>query len=92
MRKRCSIQQGEKNGCWSEQSPEKLTVSIVPFLGGHPVYWSGIQLKMHIKTGKSNLVIEFMMFDMNEYNDNFSVGGIIKIICMILQIVHVPSE
>ena len=26
MRKRCSIQQGEKDNCWSEQSPKKSTV------------------------------------------------------------------
>ena len=32
MRKICSIQQGEKDNCWSEQSPEKSTVSTVPFL------------------------------------------------------------
>ena len=38
MRKRCSIQQGEKDNCWSEQSPEKSTVSTVPFFFGHPVY------------------------------------------------------
>ena len=38
MKKRCSIQQGEKDNCWSEQSPEKSTVSIVPFFVGHPVY------------------------------------------------------
>ena len=31
MRKRCSIQQGEKDNGWSEQSPEKSTVSTVPF-------------------------------------------------------------
>ena len=30
MRKRWSIQQGEKDNCWSEQSPEKLTISTVP--------------------------------------------------------------
>ena len=33
MRKRCSIQQGEKNNCSSEQSPKKFTV---PFFGGPP--------------------------------------------------------
>ena len=38
MRKRCSIQQGEKNNSWSEQSPEKSTVWTVPFFLGHPVY------------------------------------------------------
>ena len=38
MRKRCSIQQGEKDNCWLEQSPEKSTVSTVQFLLGHPVY------------------------------------------------------
>ena len=32
MRKRCSIQQGEKNNCSSEQSPKKFTVPF--FLGG----------------------------------------------------------
>ena len=31
MRKRCSIHQGEKDNCWSEQSPEKSTVSTVPW-------------------------------------------------------------
>ena len=34
----CSIQQGEKNNSWSEQSPEKSTVLTVPFFMGHPVY------------------------------------------------------
>ena len=38
MRQRCSIQQGENKNSWSEQSPEKSTVSTVPFLGDHPVY------------------------------------------------------
>ena len=33
MKKRCSIQQGEKNNCSSEQSPKKLTV---PVFGGPP--------------------------------------------------------
>ena len=33
MRKRCSIQQGEKNNYSSEQRPKKLTV---PFFGGPP--------------------------------------------------------
>ena len=37
MGNRCSIQQGEKNNCWLEQSPEKLTVSTVPLFLGHPV-------------------------------------------------------
>ena len=34
----CSIQQSEKNNCWLEQNPEKLTVLTVPFFLGHPVY------------------------------------------------------
>ena len=38
MRNRCSIQQGEENNCWLEQSPEKSTVSTVPLFLGHPVY------------------------------------------------------
>ena len=38
MGRRCSIQQGEKNNSWSEQSPEKSTVLTVPFFLGHPVY------------------------------------------------------
>ena len=33
MRNRCSIQQGEKNYCLSEQSPKKSTV---PFFEGPP--------------------------------------------------------
>ena len=43
MKKRCSIQQGEKDNCWSEQSPEKSTVSTVPFFCGPPgiyIYFS----------------------------------------------------
>ena len=40
MRKRCSISKVKKDNCWSEQSPEKSTVSTVPFLLGHPVYTS----------------------------------------------------
>ena len=31
MKKRCSIQQSEKDNCWSEQSPEKSTVSCFFF-------------------------------------------------------------
>ena len=38
MENRCSIQQGEENNCWLEQSPEKSTVSTVPLFLGHPVY------------------------------------------------------
>ena len=38
-RKRCSIQQGEKDNCWSEQSPEKLTVSTVLFF--FFFFWGG---------------------------------------------------
>ena len=34
--KRCSIQQDEKDDCWSEQSSEKSTVSTVPFFLGPP--------------------------------------------------------
>ena len=37
MGNRCSIQQGEENNCWLEQSPEKSTVSTVPLFLGHPV-------------------------------------------------------
>ena len=33
----CSIQQGEKDNSWSEQSPEQSTVLTVPFFLGHPV-------------------------------------------------------
>ena len=29
----------KKDNCWSEQSPGKLTVSTVPFLLGHPVFY-----------------------------------------------------
>ena len=33
----CSIKQGKKkDNCWSEQSPEKSTVSTVGFLLGYP--------------------------------------------------------
>ena len=40
MRKRCSIQQGEKANCWSEQSPKKSTVSTVLFFWGPPgILW-----------------------------------------------------
>ena len=35
MRKKCSIQQGEKDNCWSEQSPKKIDCSV---FWGHPVY------------------------------------------------------
>ena len=28
----------EKEFCWSEQSPEKSTISTVPFFVGHPVF------------------------------------------------------
>ena len=38
MGNRCSIQQGEENNCWLEQSPEKSNVSTVPLFLGHPVY------------------------------------------------------
>ena len=38
MGNRCSIQQGEENNWWLEQSPEKSTVSTVPLFLGHPVY------------------------------------------------------
>ena len=38
MGNRCSIQQGEENNCWLEQSHEKSTVSTVPLFLGHPVY------------------------------------------------------
>ena len=40
MGNRCSIQQGEENNCWLEQSPEKSTVSTVPLFLGHPVLWN----------------------------------------------------
>ena len=43
----------KKDNCWSEQSPEKLTVSTVPFLGGHPVY----KHKLH----QGNLPFDFYM-------------------------------
>ena len=33
----------KKDNCWSEQSPEKSTVSTVPFSGGHPVYEGGMK-------------------------------------------------
>ena len=36
MGNRCSIQQGEENNCWLEQSPEISTVSTVPLFLGHP--------------------------------------------------------
>ena len=36
MKKRCSIQQSERNNCWSEQSSEKSTVWTVPFFCGPP--------------------------------------------------------
>ena len=39
MGNRCSIQQGEENNCWLEQSPAKSTVSTVPLFLGHQVYF-----------------------------------------------------
>ena len=41
MRKRCSIQQGEKDNCSSEQSPKKSTV---PFFGP-PGYRGGKEIR-----------------------------------------------
>ena len=37
MKKYALSSKVKKNNCWSEQSPEKSTVSTVPFLLGHPV-------------------------------------------------------
>ena len=34
---------GKTDNCWSEQSPEKSTVSTVTFFWGHPVYMTVMQ-------------------------------------------------
>ena len=53
MGNRCSIQQGEENNCWLEQSPEKSTVSTVPLFLGHPIYPQSTTLNNHV-TGLSS--------------------------------------
>ena len=58
MGNRCSIQQGEENNCWLEQSPEKSTVSTVPLFLGHPVYIDNDSINFIHHTYKTDIKVQ----------------------------------
>ena len=72
MGNRCSIQQGEENNCWLEQSPEKSTVSTVPLFLGHPVYVLFRDATFQEISWNQEFQIERKKFRKNEWSLNKS--------------------
>ena len=64
MGNRCSIQQGEENyNCWSEQSPEKSTVSTVSVISGPPGYKNQLLLVVVVFTSYLWRQLSVMVFN-----------------------------